>query len=337
MFGFKYMKFDSMDFVIQYQNGKVKREGAGLAFFYFAPNSSIVRIPLKSIDLPFIFNEVTSDFQEVTVQGQLTFKVVEPKKLGAQLDFTVNDNNQHVTDDFEKLTQRLVNEAQTAIANLVHQTKITGVLNKQVEIQEKLVEGLKESEILNQLGVEALSVNVLAIKAQPEMARALEATTREGIQQEADKAIYDRRNFAVEQERKIKESEMNTDIAVEDKQRQIVEKQMETDIVKQENQRKLKEMEVEAAVAVEEKNKELVAMRVENDKKEADAKEYLLKGVLNAYKDIDWKVLTAINSEHMDAGANIALAFRELAGNTDKIGTLNITPDLLDSLLTKKA
>lgn len=337
MFGFKYIKFDSMDYVIQYQNGKIKREGAGLAFFYFAPNSSIVRIPLKSIDLPFIFNEVTNDFQEVTVQGQLTFKIVDPKKVGEQLDFTVNDANQHLTDDFEKLTQRLVNEAQTAIANLVHQTKITGILNKQVEIEEKLVEGLANSEILKQLGVEVLSVNVLAIKAQPEMARALEANTREAIQQEADKAIYDRRNFAVEQERKIKESELNTEIAVEEKQRQIVEKQMETDVVKQENERQLKEMEIEAAVAVEEKNKELVEMKVENDKKEADAKEYLLKAVLNAYKDIDWKVLTAINNNDMDAGANIALAFRELAGNTDKIGTLNITPDLLEGLLDKKA
>ena len=244
MFGFKYIKFDSMDYVIQYQNGKIKREGAGLAFFYFAPNSSIVRIPLKSIDLPFIFNEVTNDFQEVTVQGQLTFKIVDPKKVGEQLDFTVNDANQHLTDDFEKLTQRLVNEAQTAIANLVHQTKITGILNKQVEIEEKLVEGLANSEILKQLGVEVLSVNVLAIKAQPEMARALEANTREAIQQEADKAIYDRRNFAVEQERKIKESELNTEIAVEEKQRQIIEKQMETDVVKQENERQLKEMEM---------------------------------------------------------------------------------------------
>ena len=266
----------------------------------------------------------------------MTFKIVDPKKLGEQLDFTVNSDNQHLTDDFEKLTQRLVNEAQTAIASLVHQTKITDVLNKQVEIEESLVKGLAKSSILDQLGVRVLSVNVLAIKAQPEMARALEANTREAIQQEADRAIYGRRNFAVEQERKIKESELNTEIAVEEKQRQIVEKQMETDVVKQENERQLKEMKVEAAVAVEKKNTELVEMKVENDKKEADAKEYLLKGQLNAYKDIDWKVITAINNSDMDAGANIALAFRELAGNTDKIGTLNITPDLLDSLLDKK-
>ena len=65
------------------------------------------------------------------------------------------------------------------------------------------------------------------------MARALEAQTRESLQKEADQAVYERRNFAVEQERIIKESELNTEIAVEEKQKQIVEKKMETDVVKQ--------------------------------------------------------------------------------------------------------
>ena len=52
------------------------------------------------------------------------------------------------------------------------------------------------------------------------MERALETETREKLQQEADQAIYLRRNFAVEQERKIKESELNTEIAVEEKKKQ---------------------------------------------------------------------------------------------------------------------
>jgi hypothetical protein len=34
-----------------------------------------------------------------------------------------------------------------------------------------------------------------------------------------------------------------------------------------------------------------------------------------------------------DPRFNIALAFRELAGNADKIGNLNISPDLLESIL----
>ena len=53
------------------------------------------------------------------------------------------------------------------------------------------------------------------------MRRALEAEAREALQRESDEAIYARRNAAVEQERRIKESELNTEIAVQEKQRKI--------------------------------------------------------------------------------------------------------------------
>ncbi|MCE3227037.1 MAG: rane protease subunit, stomatin/prohibitin [Bacteroidetes bacterium] len=336
MFGFKYIKFDSMDHVIHYQNGKVKKEGKGLAFFYFAPNSSIVSIPSKSVDLSFVFKEVTSDYQDVIVQGNLTFKVADPLKLAKQLDFTVDENKKHRTSDFEKLTQRILFEAQTATSGYVHSLGITTVLSKQVEIEKMLLDGLTTSNVLEVLGVEIQGVNILSVKANAEMSRALEAKTREELQKDADKAIYDRRNFAVEQERKIRESELNTEIAIEQKQKQIVEKKMETDLVKSDNDRKLKEMKIEMEISVEEKNTSLIKMKTENDKKEADAKEYMLKAIMNVYKDIDWKILTALNSKNMNAADNIALAFRELASNSSKIETLNITPDLLDSLLTTK-
>lgn len=336
MFGFNYIKFDSMDYVIHYQNGKVRRKGNGLSFFYFTANSSLVRIPMKSMDLPFIFQEITSDYQDITVQGQLTFKITYPDILSKQLDFTVNQNRKHITDDMEKLKQRLINEAQTSITGYVNSILVTEVLSKQAEIGEVLSQGLRHSQIIKDLGLEILGVNILAIKATPETARALEAKTREAIQQEADEAIYGRRNFAVEQERRIKESELNTEIAVEEKNKQIVEKKMQTDVVKQENERKLKQMEVETAIAIEEKNKKLIDMKTENDKKEADAKAYLLEVVMQVYKNVDWKVLSALQGNNQDAASNIALAFRELAANSDKIGTLNITPELLDSLLIKK-
>jgi regulator of protease activity HflC (stomatin/prohibitin superfamily) len=325
-----------MDYVIHYQNGKIKRQGKGLAFFYFAPNSSIVSIPLKSVDLPFVFREVTSDYQDLIVQGQLTFRISDPAKLATQLDFTVNENKRHIVSDFEKLTQRILSEAQTATSGYVHSLGIIHVLSKQVEIENMLKDGLTNSKVLEVLGVEVQGVNILSVKANAEMSRALEAKTREELQTEADKAIYDRRNFAVEQERKIRESELNTEIAVEEKQKQIVEKKMETDLVKSENDRKLREMEMAMEISVEEKNKELVKMRAENDKTEADAKEYLLRAVMDVYKDVDWKVLTALGSKDMGAADNIALAFRELATNSSKIESLNISPDLLEKLIAKK-
>ena len=80
MFGISYIKFDSMTYVIHFKNGRVKNEGRGLSFFYYAPNSSIAAIPLGSNDLPFIFNETTTDYQSISIQGQVTYKIGNPKQ-----------------------------------------------------------------------------------------------------------------------------------------------------------------------------------------------------------------------------------------------------------------
>ena len=57
MLGINYIKFDSMNYVIHYKGGKIKKEGRGLSFFYFSLNSSIVSIPVQSNDFQFVFNE----------------------------------------------------------------------------------------------------------------------------------------------------------------------------------------------------------------------------------------------------------------------------------------
>lgn len=335
MFGFKHIKFDAMTYVLHFKNGNVSREGRGLSFFYFAPNSSIVAIPMGSNDLPFIFSESTNDYQTVTIQGQISYKITNPKTLSDVLDFTVQDNGQYKKNDIEKLNQRLINEAQTATSSFIHGIKLKDAIRSAKTIEESIIEGLKNSTAINMLGIEILGANILAISATPEMARALETETREKLQQEADQAIYERRNFAVEQERKIKETELNTEIAIEEKQKQITEKKMESEVIKAENDRKLREMKLEADIAVENQRKLLIEEKTENDKTEAETQGYVIEATLKPYKDIDWKILTALNN-NPDPKFNISLAFRELAENADKIGNLNISPELLDSLLSQK-
>ncbi|BCY29334.1 SPFH domain-containing protein [Flavobacterium okayamense] len=335
MFGIKHIKFDSMTYVLHFMNGKVKREGRGLSFFYFAPNSSIVAIPMGSNDLPFIFNESTNDYQTVTIQGQISYKISNPKTLADVLDFTVNDNGLYKKNDIEKLNQRIINEAQTATSSFIHEIKLKDAIRSAKTIEERILSGLKSSEAIGMLGIEILGANILGIQATPEMARALETETREKLQQEADQAIYERRNFAVEQERKIKESELNTEIAVEEKQKQIAEKKMESEVQKAENDRKLREMKLTADIAVENQRKELIEQKTSNDKKEAETQGYVLETTLKPYKDLDWKILTALN-DNQDPRFNISLAFRELAENAGKIGNLNISPELLDTLLNEK-
>ncbi|MEO1451177.1 MAG: membrane protease subunit, stomatin/prohibitin, partial [Bacteroidota bacterium] len=248
------------------------------------------------------------------------------------LDFTVQGNGEYKKNDIEKLNQRIINEAQTATATFAHDSNLKEAIRSGKTIEGHIQEGLQQSPSIGLLGIEILGVNVLSVSATPEMARALETETREKLQQEADQAIFERRNFAVEQERRIKESELNTEIAVEEKQKQIAEKKMESDVLKAENQRKLREMKVQADISIETQRQEWIEQKTVNDEKLAESKGNMLEATLKPYKELDWKILTALSSSN-DPKSNIALAFRQLAENADKIGNLNISPDLLDSIL----
>jgi hypothetical protein len=336
MFGIKFIKFDSMTYAIHFKNGKVKREGRGLSFYYYSPTSSITAIPLGSKDIQFIFNESTKDFQTITIQGQITYKIENPTQLADSLDFTLDKYRRYKEENFEKLNQRLNNEAQTSTSSFIQGLSLKEALRSAKIISQNISEGLKKSNSAKILGVDVLSVDVLGVRATPEMTKALETETRESLQKEADEAIYERRNFAVEQERRIKESELNTDIAVEEKKKQIIEKQAEIRVNEAESERKLREMKVLADLSIEEQKTKLIEMQVLNDRKQADSKGYMLEKTLAPYKGMDWKTLMALNSDKVSALDNIGFAFRELAENADKIGTLNITPDFLETVISQQ-
>ncbi|KAB2889898.1 MAG: SPFH domain-containing protein [Kofleriaceae bacterium] len=317
MFGIAYLKTPPTTYVLHYKNGKVKREGRGLSFLYYAPTSTLVLVPQASADLPFVWTTTTADFQEVTIQGQLTYRVDDPRKLAALLDFTVDAAGRHRSEDPDKLEERLVHVTQVLAQAVVGRMTLRQALASSAELVTEVSAGLRASEPVAMLGVEPLALTILAVRPTPEMARALEAEAREQLQREADSSIYARRNAAVEQERIIKESELNTELAVETKKKEIREKKMAADI------------------AVEEQRAALIARQVENDKQAADSRAYALEATLAPLRQADWKTLMAVSSSGADPRLMIALAFRELAENAEKIGELNMSPDLLKSLLAK--
>lgn len=112
MFGFRFVKFQPSDYVLKVKNGKVVREGIGLSFHYYVPTTSVVVVPVSSIDVPFMFEEITSDYQTVTVQGQLTYRIVDYRKTTQILNYTYNlKKNTYLSDDPGKLAQRVINIA----------------------------------------------------------------------------------------------------------------------------------------------------------------------------------------------------------------------------------
>jgi hypothetical protein len=337
MLGLQFIKADPTVYLLQYQKGKVIRQGTGQSFFYFAPMTSLVAVPVASTDIPFIFKEVTADYQDITIQGQVVFRVADPVRLSQMLNFTLDAANQkYVSEDPVKFPQRIINQVQVLIRDELQYLSLREVLKSTDALVKKVKETLTASGILKSLGIEVLDFSILAIKPTPETGRALEAGIREQLLKEADEAIYDRRNAAIEQERAIRENELNTEIAVENKQRQIRETQMDAERAVQEKERLLREEAMAGKISLEQKNKELVQLTVENARVEADAKAYSLSAVMDALGKIDPKVINSLASIGMEPNQLIALSFRELAESAAKIGELNISPDLLRELTRQR-
>lgn len=334
MFNIKFIKFQPTTYVLQYKNGKIKREGAGLSFFYYAPTTAMVAVPMGSEDVPFIFEENSGDFQQITVQGQITYRIHDPKKIGALLNFAINPvTQQYISDDPKKLSQRIINVVKVLTRKGLQNLPLRDALKATDAMTTVVAAAVKDRSELQALGVEILGLSFLAVKPTPETARALEAEAREQILKVADEAVYSRRNSAVEQERRIKENELNTEVAIETKKRQIRETQMEAEQSIQQKQHELQQSEMEAKIDLEAKNTDLVLLAMDNAKREADVRAYAVNGLMQAYLGVDPKLMQALSMNGMQPGQMIAMAFQELAEKAGQIGQLNITPDLLREVI----
>jgi regulator of protease activity HflC (stomatin/prohibitin superfamily) len=316
MLGIGYIKLDPTTYVIHYSSGHVVRQGPGLAFFYYRPSSSIVAIPTASADAQFIFSEITQDFQHVTLQGQISYRVTDPVKVAKNFNFTLAPNGRtYVSDDPSKLPIRIVNICQVLARPELQKMPLKEALMSSQPIMNAVVQALKNNVAIQELGVEVFAFTLLAIKPTPEMSKAIEAEAREALQRRSDEAISERRNSAVEQERRIKENELRTDMIVQQKKQELARNELQADI------------------GLEKQREELVDVRTENAKKEADANAYALAASLKPLASMDPKALQVLAASRTDPRVIIAQAMHDLAQDASKIGQLNITPDLLNTIM----
>ncbi|MBE7410574.1 MAG: band 7 protein [Leptospiraceae bacterium] len=354
MFGIKFMKNRPTDFVLLYKKGKIKKQGAGLSFFYYSPTSIVVIVPADTRDAPFIFKETTVDFQEINIQGQISYNVTDPLRLAAVMDFTVDSFGRYLGDGLEKLPTRLTNIVQVAIREKIQSMNLRNTLTSSTDLVKHVKDKLKVSESLSSLGLSIADFSILKISPTPDMSRALEASARENLLKEADDAIYQRRNFAVEQERKIKENELQTQISIEEKNRKILEEKWNAEIAVQEKQKvveeakmltqksveqkkhEIEEEKLVAKVRLEEKKKGLVKLQSENTIDYAKARAESMRLELNSLNSLKPELLEILAANQMDSSQILSRALRDIAKNAEKIGNLNISPELLTSLIGEK-
>lgn len=338
MFNFKYFKSDSSTFVIQSVNGAVRKQGKGISFWYNADKTSISALPLNAQEAPFIFNLQTADFQSLRIQGQISFQVKFPEKTANVLNFNLaHDGKTYLSEDPLKLTDRVVRTAQTLIQAKVQTTPLKESLLMGQTLVMLVTQQLAMQSSIESLGIEILEVSISGIMPSPETQKALEAQAREAILKEADDAIYARRKFSVEQERTIKEAELETDLSVQAKEQQIEEARLDNERTLLRERAEIEQEELVSQVSLEAKRNELVALSAENQRTQSDADAYAIESKMKAYSQLPVENLKAMALAKMNPEQLMAMAFESLAQNAGKIGEINFSPDLFGQLMKKGA
>lgn len=334
MLGIKFIKTEPTTYLMAYRKGKIVKQGAGLSMFYFAPTISLVTVPVGSRIVDFINEPVTKDFQAVTVQGQVSYRVSDPQKLANMLNYSLKpDGKSYASNDPEKLNDRILGVVKVLIQKSIKDMDLKGALLSSDTIAIDIEEGLKKQTEICSLGLDILRASVLAVKPTPETAKALEAEARELILRDADEAIFSRRNAAVEQERAIRESELDTEVAVETKKRKIRETQMDAEASIREKKHELRAADMQSDVEIETKRKDFVTINAENIRTLANAEAQKIAAVTTALQNIDPQLVQSIAAIGMEPSQLIAQAFSGLAENAGKIGQLNVSSELLESLI----
>ena len=222
----RYFKGAPNSHVIKFKDGQVAREGAGLNLWYSPLVSSIAVVPTVSTDAPFIFTETTANFQDISIQGSFTYRISDPVAIAQVLDFTILPRKgSYRSDDPLKLTQRIVNAVQAHTRTHVSTMPLEAALTDVGPLANEVLAHVVKETDLAELGVIVESLHFTSVRATPEVQKALETEYREGLQKNADQAIYARRAAAVAEERTIQESELNTEVELETRRRELVDMQ----------------------------------------------------------------------------------------------------------------
>jgi regulator of protease activity HflC (stomatin/prohibitin superfamily) len=307
--------------VLRFRRGELVASGRGLAFWFRPLSTSVAEIPLDDRELPFLFHGRSKNFQDTTVQGVITFRVVDPERVAERVDFAIDlGTGAALEQPLEKLAGLFTELAQQFTLGYLAQTDLDRVLAEGVEeIRERIWQGLREDAGLEAMGLEVVAVRVGAVKPVAEVEKALQVPVREAIQQRADEATFRRRAEAVEKERAIQENELQNRIELARREADLIDQRGEN-----EKKRVTDEADAARIAAEAEAERTGIQARAQAGGIEAveEAKVKAEQERMEIYRDFPTERL-------------LGLAAQRLAGKLRRIEHLNLTPDLLGGLLTQ--
>jgi regulator of protease activity HflC (stomatin/prohibitin superfamily) len=303
------------------RNGKLAHDGTGLSFFYRPLSAVLSEVPVDDRELPLLFHARTADFQDLAVQASVTFRVTDPATACARIDFSIDpDTGRWRGTPLEQVGGLLTETAQQQVLGMIAGSPLAAVLGDGIgQIRDRILAGLTADTRLAETGIEVIGARVVAVRPEPEVEKALRTPAREQIQQDADRATYQRRADAVQQERAIAENELQNQIELARREEQLVVQRGANARRQAQETAAAAGIEAEAQAAREQR---LTEARAAGTRAMGEAQAAGEAARMGAYREVPEAIL-------------LALAARELAGNLPQIGTLVLTPDLLAPLLAR--
>ncbi len=320
-FWLRHLRAEPSHYVIHYTGDRIVQRGRGLTFWFWPLHASVVQIPMDDRELPFLFRARSRDFQEVTVQGVITYRVVHPDTLATRVDFSIDpQTGRYLQQPLETLAQRMTQLGQQYSSSYIVNTPLSGILADGWEsLRDKLRLGLTDDGILQEMGLEVVSVRVSALAPTAEVERALQTPALEAIQQQADEASFQRRALAVEKERAIQENELQNQVELARREAQLIEQQGANARREAEEDALAQQIAAEGAA--------------KRERVRAEAQADAVERVEGARVDIE-RNRVGIYSE-LGSDMLLALAAREAAQSLPNVQYLNLSPDLLQPLLAR--
>jgi regulator of protease activity HflC (stomatin/prohibitin superfamily) len=223
--GLRHLRGAPTAHIRHHRSGTLVHDGPGLSFWFRPLTAALSEVPVDDRELAMTFHARTSDFQDVAVQATVTYRIADPAVAAARLDFSIDpDTGAWRGTPLEQLGTLLTETAQQHALDVLARTPLSAALVDGVAaVRERVAAGLGAEPRLPATGIEVVAVRVMALRPEPEVERALRTPAREQIQQEADRATYERRAVAVERERAIAENELASRIELARREEQLVE------------------------------------------------------------------------------------------------------------------
>ncbi len=319
-FFLRHLRAESTSHVLRFRRGRLIRSGRGLAFWFRPLAAAIAELPIDDREQAFLFTGRSEDFQEVAVQGTITYRVADPEALASRIDFGIDPTKgSYNRQPLEQLAGMVTQLAQQYALDYIVHTPLRKVLQDGIgEIRARIIQGMEASEELTRMGIEVVTVRLAGVSPSSEVEKALQTPTRETIQQQADQATFARRALAVEKERAIAENELQNRIELARREQALIEQEGLNERRRASEHAEAQRLEAEAEA---ERTRLASAAEADTIRLVESARNLAEREKMEVYSKLPPGVLMGV-------------AAQTLAGKLQSIEHLNLSPDSLAPLLT---